>query len=98
MVPEFNPDSSLSRYVYLVRLFSLFPSEQIRQVELQFTIGEALSCAGAGRQSEVARDPWVVEQLDSGDDAERKEVMQELIDMIINKYATSAAPYVRQVG
>lgn len=66
-------------------------------MELQFTIGEALSCAGAGRQSEVARDPWVVEQLDSGDDAERKEVMQELIDMIINKYATSAAPYVRQV-
>ena len=71
---------------------------QIRQVELQFTVGEALSCAGAGRASEVARDPWAVEQLQNTDCEEVKGTMQELIDMIIKKYATSTAPYVRQVG
>ena len=71
---------------------------QIRQVELHFTVGEALSCAGAGRASEVARDPWAVEQLQNTDCEEVKGTMQELIDMIIKKYATNPAPYVRQVG
>lgn len=46
--------------------------------------------------SEVARDPWVVEQLQSTDGG-MAETMQELIDMIVNKYATSPVPYVRQV-
>lgn len=67
-------------------------------MELQFTIGEALSCAGAGRESEVARDPWVVEQLESSVGDETRETMQELIDMIVKKYATSVIPYVRQVS
>lgn len=66
-------------------------------MELQFTIGEALSCAGAGRKSEVARDPWVVEQLKSTESNEVGGTMQELIDMIVSKYATSTIPYVRQV-
>ena len=46
--------------------------------------------------SEVARDPWVVEQLQSTDGG-MGETMQELIDMIVKKYATSPIPYVRQV-
>jgi len=71
--------------------------EQIRQVELQFTVGEALSCAGAGRMSEVARDPWVVDQLKGSPSADNGGIMQELIDMIVNKYAASPIPYVRQV-
>lgn len=70
---------------------------QIRQVELQFTVGEALSCVGAGRMSEVARDPWVVEQLKSTACDEMGGTMQELIDMIVDKYASSTIPYVRQV-
>ena len=47
--------------------------------------------------SEVARDPWVVEQLQGTVDSGLGETMQELIDMIVNKYATSPVPYVRQV-
>lgn len=47
--------------------------------------------------SEVARDPWVVEQLQSTVDSGLGETMQELIDMIVSKYATSPVPYVRQV-
>lgn len=47
--------------------------------------------------SDVARDPWVVEQLQSTACDEMGGIMQELIDMIINKYATSPIPYVRQV-
>ena len=74
-----------------------FLTEQIRQVEVQFTIGEALSCAGAGRTSQVARDPWVVEQLASTACDKTDEIMQELTEKIINKYATSPTPYVRQV-
>ena len=46
--------------------------------------------------SEVAGDPWVVEQLQSTD-CGMAETMQELIDMIVNKYAASPIPYVRQV-
>ncbi|CAH3027447.1 unnamed protein product [Porites evermanni] len=76
----------------------LCEASKIRQVELQFTVGEALSCAGAGRASEVARDPWAVEQLQNSDCEEVKGTMQELIDMIIKKYATSTAPYVRQAS
>ncbi|XP_020604939.1 proteasome-associated protein ECM29 homolog [Orbicella faveolata] len=76
----------------------LCEASKIRQVELQFTVGEALSCAGAGRMSEVARDPWVVEQLKSTASGENGGTMQELIDMIVNKYATSPIPYVRQVS
>lgn len=76
----------------------LCEASKIRQVELQFTVGEALSCAGAGRMSEVARDPWVVEQLQSTVDSGMGETMQELIDMIVNKYATSPVPYVRQAS
>lgn len=75
----------------------LCEASKIRQVELQFTVGEALSCAGAGRQSEVARDPWVVEQLKGSCD-EKKETMQELIDVIVSKYASSTIPYVRQAS
>ena len=71
---------------------------QIRQVELHFTVGEALSCAGAGRQSEVARDPWAVQQLKSSECGEAAGIMKELIDVIISKYAASPIPYVRQVG
>lgn len=83
---------------FLNRIRLLCGCPQIRQVELQFTVGEALSCAGAGRASEVARDPWAVEQLQNSDCEEVKGTMQELIDMIIKKYATSTAPYVRQVS
>jgi len=47
--------------------------------------------------SEAARDPWVVEQLQSSASAEKEGIMQELIDIIVNKYAASPIPYVRQV-
>ncbi|XP_078353041.1 LOW QUALITY PROTEIN: proteasome adapter and scaffold protein ECM29-like [Oculina patagonica] len=76
----------------------LCEASKIRQVELQFTIGEALSCAGAGRKSEVASDPWVVEQLKSPESSDIGGAMEELIDMIVSKYATSTAPYVRQAS
>ena len=39
-----------------------------------------------------------MEQLQNSDCEEVKGTMQELIDMIIKKYATSTAPYVRQVS
>ena len=70
---------------------------QIRQVELQFTVGEALSNVGAGRQSEAARDPWALDEprVKSGDS--EGSVMQELIDSVINKYSLSDVDYVRQV-
>ncbi|XP_058950151.2 proteasome adapter and scaffold protein ECM29 isoform X1 [Pocillopora verrucosa] len=76
----------------------LCEAAKIRQVEVQFTIGEALSCAGAGRTSQVARDPWVVEQLASTACDKTDEIMQELTEKIINKYATSPTPYVRQAS
>jgi len=47
--------------------------------------------------SEVTRDPWVVDQLKSSASGEKEGIMQELIDIIVNEYATSPIPYVRQV-
>ncbi|XP_044163962.1 proteasome adapter and scaffold protein ECM29-like isoform X2 [Acropora millepora] len=76
----------------------LCESSQIRQVELHFTVGEALSCAGAGRQSDIAQDPWVVEQLKSTTCSGARNTMQELIGLIITKYSTSLIPYVRQAS
>ncbi|XP_068677297.1 proteasome adapter and scaffold protein ECM29-like isoform X3 [Montipora foliosa] len=83
---------------YKMLIDGLCEASKIRQVELQFSIGEALSCAGAGRQSDVAQDPWVVEQLKSTTCDKMRKKMQELIDMIINKYASSTIPYVRQAS
>ena len=80
----------------LREIFVQIVLQQIRQVELQFTVGEALSCVGAGRLSEVAQDSWAVEQLSSGEHDDK--TMQELIDVIVNKYANSGIPYVRQVS
>ena len=72
---------------------------QIRQVELQFTVGEALSCVGAGRQSEVARDPWTLQQPDCGAPGNQdNKTMQGLIEMIVTKYANSDRNHVRKVG
>lgn len=38
----------------------LFPSLQAKQIELQFTIGEAITSAAIGTSSVAARDAWLV--------------------------------------
>lgn len=37
-----------------------FPSLQAKQIELQFTIGEAITSAAIGTSSVAARDAWLV--------------------------------------
>lgn len=38
----------------------LFPLLQAKQIELQFTIGEAITSAAIGTSSVAARDAWLV--------------------------------------
>ena len=44
----------------LADLRLLFPSMQAKQIELQFTIGEAITSAAVGTSSVAARDAWLV--------------------------------------
>lgn len=39
-------------------MFSLLPPPKAKQVELQFSVGEAISSASVGTRSGAARDPW----------------------------------------
>ena len=70
---------------------------QIRQVELQFTVGEALSCAGAGMFSQAARDPWTIQHSTSPAHKVDPDVMKNLIETIVTKHSKNPIPYARQV-
>ena len=76
----------------------IFLSSQVRQVDLQFTVGEALSCAGAGRLSEAAKDPWVLEEPDLTLPGNSERTMHELIEAIVNEHSVSEIDHVRQVS
>ncbi len=39
-------------------LRALFAVKEEKAIELQFTVGEAISCVAAGSFSSVSRDPW----------------------------------------
>jgi proteasome component ECM29 len=79
-------------------IYFVFCESQIRQVELQFTIGEALSCAGAGRLSQAALDPWTVQLGSAATQDIDPGVMKDLIEMIVTKHSKNPIPHARQVN
>ncbi|XP_036288895.1 proteasome adapter and scaffold protein ECM29 isoform X7 [Pipistrellus kuhlii] len=81
-------------------LQGLMDSVEAKQIELQFTIGEAITSAAIGTNSVAARDAWLVTEEEYSPPAGAKvnDVVPWVLDVILNKHITSPNPHVRQAA
>uniref|UniRef100_A0A8K9XGA8 Ecm29 proteasome adaptor and scaffold n=1 Tax=Oncorhynchus mykiss TaxID=8022 RepID=A0A8K9XGA8_ONCMY len=81
-------------------LQGLMDSVEAKQVELQFTVGEAITSAAIGTSSGAARDPWTCteEQYSPPDNVESNDVVPWVLNSILAKYIPSQNPHVRQAA
>ncbi|XP_065070071.1 proteasome adapter and scaffold protein ECM29-like isoform X2 [Rhopilema esculentum] len=79
-------------------LKALFETAKARQLEFNFTVGEALSCIGAGCQSFAAKDKWLLSSYIETQVNCDRESMLEILKMILTKHVTSTASYDRQAA
>ncbi|XP_069812868.1 proteasome adapter and scaffold protein ECM29-like, partial [Dendropsophus ebraccatus] len=91
-------DSKFSPQKMLLQ--GLMESVEAKQIELQFTIGEAITNAAVGTKSTAARDVWMVSEEDYQPCADVKEndVVTWVLDQILNKHGVSVNPHVRQAS
>ena len=75
----------------------LFFFLQARQLEFNFTVGEALSCIGAGSRSSVAKDKWQIDAEARKSSGQMLHSMSDILKTVIEKYAKSTANYDKQV-
>ena len=76
----------------------LFDASKKRDVDFQFTVGEALSCAGAGKLSTASRSKWVVNSSLIEEIPETKETMKWMLGRIVQEYFTSDVAHVRKAA
>ena len=76
----------------------LFDASKKRDVDFQFTVGEALSCAGAGKLSSASRSKWVVWNKVAKEIPETKETMRWMLEKIVRDYITSDIAHVRKAA
>jgi hypothetical protein len=69
----------------------------MKDVEIQFTIGEALVCAALGLNSPESRDPWTVKERDFVEPENAPSQLDFLLDELLNKYVVHLNPNVKQV-
>jgi proteasome component ECM29 len=69
----------------------------MKDVEIQFTIGEALVCAALGLNSPESRDPWTVKVRDFAEPENAPSQLDFLLDELLNKYVAHLNPNVKQV-
>jgi proteasome component ECM29 len=69
----------------------------MKDVEIQFTIGEALVCAALGLNSPESRDPWTVKERDFIEPENAPSQLDFLLDELLNKYVAHLNPNVKQV-
>ena len=81
-------------------LQSLLSLKEKNHIDLQFSVGESLSCLAAGKLCDSAEDPWNYENaiaspvvMTTGDD----DMMEIVLKTVVGEYAFSTAPIVRQV-
>ena len=81
-------------------LQSLLSLKEKNHIDLQFSVGESLSCLAAGKLCDSADDPWNYENaiaspvvMTAGDD----DMMEITLKTVVGEYAFSTAPVVRQV-
>ncbi|XP_059781269.1 proteasome adapter and scaffold protein ECM29 isoform X1 [Balaenoptera ricei] len=81
-------------------LQGLMDSVEAKQIELQFTIGEAITSAAIGTSSVAARDAWLVteEEYTPPAGAKVNDVVPWVLDVILNKHIISSNPHVRQAA
>ncbi|XP_037554197.1 proteasome adapter and scaffold protein ECM29 [Nematolebias whitei] len=81
-------------------LQGLMDSVEAKQVELQFTVGEAITNAAIGTSSGAARDPWTCteDQYSPPHDVKNKDVVPWVLSSILSKYIPSQNPHVRQAA
>ncbi|NXS93447.1 ECM29 protein, partial [Jacana jacana] len=81
-------------------LQGLMDSVEAKQIELQFTVGEAITSAAVGTSSVAARDAWTVteEEYISPSDLKANDVVLWVLDLILNKHIISPNPHVRQAA
>uniref|UniRef100_A0A8C5KUG8 Ecm29 proteasome adaptor and scaffold n=1 Tax=Jaculus jaculus TaxID=51337 RepID=A0A8C5KUG8_JACJA len=81
-------------------LQGLMDSVEAKQIELQFTIGEAITSAAIGTRSVAARDAWLVteEEYTPPLGAKMNDVVPWVLDVILNKHIISPNPHVRQAA
>ncbi|KGL72686.1 Proteasome-associated protein ECM29, partial [Tinamus guttatus] len=81
-------------------LQGLMDSVEAKQIELQFTIGEAITSAAVGTSSVAARDAWTVteEEYIPPPDLKVNDVVPWVLDLILNKHIISPNPHVRQAS
>uniref|UniRef100_A0A8C0J6E6 Ecm29 proteasome adaptor and scaffold n=1 Tax=Chelonoidis abingdonii TaxID=106734 RepID=A0A8C0J6E6_CHEAB len=82
---------------YLGRTYCIF---QAKQIELQFTVGEAITSAAIGTSSVAARDAWMVteEEYTPPADVKVNDVVPWVLDLILNKHIVSPNPHIRQAA
>ncbi|XP_041640941.1 proteasome adapter and scaffold protein ECM29 [Cheilinus undulatus] len=81
-------------------LQGLMDSVEAKQVELQFTVGEAITSAAVGTSSGAARDPWTCteDQYSPPHNVKSNDVVPWVLNSILTKYIASQNPHVRQAA
>uniref|UniRef100_A0A8C7ZSZ0 Ecm29 proteasome adaptor and scaffold n=1 Tax=Oryzias sinensis TaxID=183150 RepID=A0A8C7ZSZ0_9TELE len=81
-------------------LQGLMDSVEAKQVELQFTVGEAITSAAIGTLSGAARDPWTCreDQFIPPHNVKSNDVVPWVLSSILSKYVPSQNPHVRQAA
>uniref|UniRef100_A0A8C5D594 Ecm29 proteasome adaptor and scaffold n=1 Tax=Gouania willdenowi TaxID=441366 RepID=A0A8C5D594_GOUWI len=81
-------------------LQGLMDSVEAKQVEMQFSVGEAIACAAIGTKSVSARDVWVcpADQYSPPQDLKDNDVVPWVLNSILSKYIPSQNPHVRQAA
>ncbi|KAF0037480.1 hypothetical protein F2P81_010354 [Scophthalmus maximus] len=81
-------------------LQGLMDSVEAKQVELQFTVGEAITSAAIGTSSGAARDPWTCteDQYNPPHNVKNNDVVPWVLNSILAKYIPSQNPHVRQAA
>ncbi|XP_061488079.1 proteasome adapter and scaffold protein ECM29 isoform X5 [Rhineura floridana] len=81
-------------------LQGLMDSVEAKQIELQFTVGEAITSAAIGTSSVAARDAWMVteEEYTPPADVKVNDVVPWVLDVILHKHIVSPNPHVRQAS
>ncbi|XP_043916968.1 proteasome adapter and scaffold protein ECM29 [Protopterus annectens] len=81
-------------------LQGLMDSVEAKQIELQFTVAEAITSAAIGTSSVAARDVWTVteEEYTSFSDMKVNDEVAWVLDAILNKCIVSPNPHIRQAA
>uniref|UniRef100_A0A1A8DM70 F-box protein 10 n=1 Tax=Nothobranchius kadleci TaxID=1051664 RepID=A0A1A8DM70_NOTKA len=81
-------------------LQGLMDSVEAKQVELQFTVGEAVTSAAIGTGSGAARDPWTCteDQYSPPHNVKSNDVVPWVLNSILCRYIPSQNPHVRQAA